>query len=141
MKKNIVIIVFLLFTASFPGIGARFGGVNPQDNDKGIGPVKDVKLGPVDKKMADEGKKIFISKCMLCHDLDQAKIGPPLRNITKERTPEFVMNYLINTSQMQKEDPAVKALINKYMGVVMPSPDITQTQARQVLEYLRSVTK
>jgi cytochrome c len=141
MKKHLLIVALSLVMVSFLSMGARFVRLNPQDGDRGIGPVKNLKLGPVDKKMADDGKKIFISKCLLCHDLDQAKVGPPLRNMTKERTPEFLMNYLINTSQMQKEDPEVKAMIEKYYGVVMPAPDITQTQAREVLEYLRSVAQ
>ena len=112
-----------------------------QDKDLGIGPVKSVKLGPIDKKMGDEGKSLFNTKCIVCHELDQKKVGPPLRNVTKERAPEYIMNLLVNAQQMQKEDPIVKDLFRKYNNVPMPDPVFTQAQARSVLEYLRSVVK
>ena len=115
-------------------------GSNPQKN-QGIGPVKNVELGPINKKMVEEGKSIFNDKCIVCHDMDQKKIGPLLRNISKERTPEYIMNFLLNSVQMQKEDPFVKDLLKKYNNVLMPDPDINQIQDRSVLEYLRSMAK
>ncbi|MGD8923107.1 MAG: hypothetical protein PVH24_07630, partial [Candidatus Zixiibacteriota bacterium] len=35
---------------------------HPQKNP-GIGPIKEVKLGPVDQKMADKGKHLFDQRC------------------------------------------------------------------------------
>ena len=101
---------------------------------------KEVPLGPVDKTMAAKGKTLFNSKCMICHDLKQDKIGPALGNITKIRTPEFIMNLLLNTDQMQKEDHVIKELIKKYR-VLMTPPNISKEQARAIVEYLRSVAK
>lgn len=115
--------------------------LNQQEKtDKGIGPVKNLELGPVDVKMVAQGKSLFNNKCLLCHDLDQKKIGPPIRNITKTRPPEFIMNLLLNTIQMQQEDPIIKDLISTYK-VPMTPPEFTKEQARSVLEYLRSVAK
>ena len=113
----------------------------PQNQDPGVGPVKNVVTGPIDSKMVADGKKIYLAKCVVCHELDIKKIGPPLRNITKERTPEYIMNLLVNAVQMQKQDPFVKDLLKKYNNVLMPDPAISQAQARTVLEYLRSVAK
>lgn len=110
-------------------------------NDKGVGPIKNVTLGPINTKMADQGKSIFTNTCAICHELDQQKVGPPLRNIAKDRSPEFIMNLLLNTTAMQKTDPYVKALIVKFNNIVMIDPGFNQTQARAVLEYLRSVEK
>jgi cytochrome c len=141
MKKYPFLTVSSLVVISVLGIGASVIRLDPQAKDHGIGPVKNVELGPLNKKMADEGKAIFTTKCFLCHELDQKKIGPPLRNITKDRAPEYIMNLIVNSVQMQKEDPNVKALIKKYNNVIMPPPGINQTQARSVLEYLRSVAK
>jgi hypothetical protein len=111
-----------------------------EQKDYGIGPIKNLKLGPIDSKMVQKGKDLFNNKCLLCHDLDQKKIGPPLRNITNTRTPEYIMNLMLNTLQMQKEDPVVKELITIYK-VPMTPPDFTPEQVRSVLEYLRSVSK
>ena len=115
--------------------------INQQENkDYGIGPAKNIKLGPIDPKMVLKGKDLFNNKCLLCHELDQKKIGPPLRNITKTRTPEYIMNLLLNTVKMQQDDPIVKELITIYK-VPMTPPDFTPEQVRSVLEYLRSVAK
>lgn len=111
-----------------------------EKNDKGIGPIKNIKLGTLDLKMAAKGKNLFNSKCLLCHDLDQKKIGPPLRDITKIRTPEFIMNQLLNTTQMQKEDQIIKDLIAVYK-IPMTPQELSADQARAILEYLRSVNK
>lgn len=111
-----------------------------EQKDYGIGPIKNIKLGPIDSKMVQKGKDLFNNKCLLCHDLDQKKVGPPLRNITKTRSPEYIMNLMLNTLQMQKEDPVVKGLISIYK-VPMTPPGYTTEQVRSVLEYLRSVSK
>ena len=79
--------------------------------------------------------------CVACHDLDQKKLGPALKNVTKERSPEFIMNLLLNTAQMQKDDPTVKALLKEYNNLPMPDPGFNQAKARSVLEYLRSLAK
>jgi cytochrome c551/c552 len=148
MKNRSLLIVATLVTVSFLSIGASMdragnsGNADPQENkDHGIGPVKNVVLGPIDKKIADDGKSLFTAKCIICHEMDTKKIGPPLRNITKDRTPEYIMNLLVNAPQMQKEDLIVKDLFKKYNNVPMPDPAFTQTQARAVLEYLRTMAK
>ena len=111
--------------------------------DKGIGPFRDktVELGPINQKWVTEGKGLFTSKCVLCHELDQKKIGPPLRNITKDRAPEYILNMVVNPTKMQKEDADVKVLIKKYNNVLMTELGLSNDQARSILEYLRSVVR
>ncbi|MCL5028084.1 MAG: cytochrome c [Bacteroidetes bacterium] len=109
-------------------------------NDMGVGPVKEVTLGPIDKKLAAAGAKIFNSKCIACHQLDTRLVGPPLRNITKKNTPEFIMNYLLNTTEMQKKDPLLIKLVNEYK-IIMPDQQLSKDDARGVLEYFRSTEK
>ncbi len=115
--------------------------VVPQDKNLGIGPIKKLVLGPIDKKMVEEGKALYTAQCIVCHDMDQKKIGPALKNITKMRTPEYLMNVLLNSAQMQKEDPTMKALLKEYNNMPMPDPGYNQAKARAVVEYLRSVAK
>ena len=113
----------------------------PQDKNLGIGPVKKLVLGPIDKKMVEEGKALYTAQCIVCHDMDQKKIGPALKNVTKMRTPEYLMNVLLNSAQMQKEDPTMNALLKEYNNMPMPDPGFNQAKARAVVEYLRSVAK
>ena len=109
-------------------------------DDNGIGPIKDITLGAIDPKLVIVGKNIFNTKCIACHDLDQKKIGPPLRNITKNNTPAYIMNYLLNTTEMQKKDSLLEKLVDEYK-ILMPDQQLTQNDARAVFEYFRSVEK
>ena len=142
MKKFFSFFVLTVTITLFIGTGVSKAAVLvPQDKSPGIGPIKNVVLGPLNKKWVDEGKGIYNNTCVVCHDLDQKKIGPALKNITKQRSPEFIMNLLLNTAQMQKEDPTVKALLKEYNNLPMQDPNLNQAKARAVLEYLRSVAK
>jgi mono/diheme cytochrome c family protein len=108
--------------------------------DKGVGPVTSVKLGPLDQKMAEQGKALFNSNCSTCHSLNERKIGPALGNITSIRTPEYVMNMILNTTEMQQKDPQAKELVSEY-HMRMPPQSLDRQQARSILEYLRSVNQ
>jgi len=109
-------------------------------NDNGIGPIKSVKLGPIDPRLVAQGEKIFDTKCMACHRLDSRLVGPPLRGITKKNTPEYIMNYLLNTTEMQKKDPLIKKQVAEYK-LLMPDQNLTKEDARAMLEFFRSKDK
>lgn len=109
-------------------------------DDNGIGPVKELSIMATDQNLAAQGRKIFNSQCIACHQLDGRSVGPPLRNVTKKYTPVFIMNYLLNTTEMQRKDPLLQKLVNEYK-VVMPDQQLTRDDARSVLEYFRSVEK
>lgn len=107
----------------------------------GIGPIKELKLGPINEAMVKEGQNIFNSKCFACHKLESKLVGPALIPIVKKTNPVYLMNYLLNTTEMQKKEPQLKKLIKEFNGVVMPDQDLNKKQARSVLEYLRSKVK
>lgn len=109
-------------------------------NDNGIGPIKEVELGAINPKLVALGKNIFTTKCLPCHQMDSRLVGPPLRNITKKNTPQFIMNYLLNTSEMQKKDSLLIKLVDEYK-VVMPDQLLSKDDARSLLEYFRSMEK
>ncbi len=106
---------------------------------KGVGPIRSVELGPLDEELAESGEAIFTSKCSACHKLDERYVGPPLRDVTTRRTPEFVMNMILNPEGMLREHPEVKQLLTQYY-TPMPNQQLSQDDARAVLEYLRAAT-
>jgi mono/diheme cytochrome c family protein len=112
-----------------------------QNKGIGIGPVKKVKLGKIDANLVNEGKALFSEKCSACHSLDEEVEGPALRQVTKQLKPEYIMNYLLNTTEMQKKDLQLKELIKKYNGEAMPDLGLKEPQARALLEYFRSAAK
>lgn len=113
-----------------------------QLKDNGIGPIKELKLGPINKSLVDKGSNLFYDKCSLCHDIDDVNLAPKLRGVTKVLPPVFIMNYLMNTKEMQQKDPYVKKLIQQWKKVpVMKDQKLKKKDARAVLEFLRSLDK
>lgn len=105
--------------------------------EQGIGPVRDLELGPVDAELASEGETVFTMKCSACHKLDQRYVAPPLGDVLERRTPEFVMNMMLNANEMVQRHPVIKELLAEYF-TPMPVQVTEETEARAILEYLRS---
>jgi cytochrome c2 len=104
---------------------------------KGIGPISSVELGEIDPALVSRGEEIFKLKCSACHKLEERYVAPPLGDVLERRTPEFVMNMMLNSMEMTQRHPAVKELLAEYF-VPMPNQDLTEADARAVLEYIRN---
>ncbi|MCB9263330.1 MAG: cytochrome c [Flavobacteriales bacterium] len=111
---------------------------NPMDN-KGIGPVSSVTLGEINKEMAAQGETIFTDKCTACHKADANFTGPAPKGILDRRSPEWVMNMILNPVQMVQEDPIAKKLMMEFNGSQMANQNLTEEEARKVLEYFRTL--
>ncbi|MBX7183219.1 MAG: c-type cytochrome [Bacteroidia bacterium] len=108
-------------------------------SDKGIGPVTSIELGEVNQAMADKGKATFESKCVACHKIDAKLLGPALAGVTKRRSPEWIMNMILNPEEMTKNNEIAKKLLANHGNVQMTNQQLTQEQAREVLEYFRGL--
>lgn len=106
--------------------------------NKGIGPVKSVKIGPIQKELAEKGEKLFEEKCTACHKVGERYVGPAIAGVTKRRTPEWIMNMMLNPDGMVKEDPIAKELLAQH-NVAMTFQNITQDDSRAILEYFRTI--
>jgi cytochrome c2 len=131
---------------SAAGSGAAAAAVNADgltgfQVEHGIGPViTPITLdGSIDKAMAKSGAQVFEQKCSACHRMDERYVGPALGEVTKRRSPSFVMNMVLNPQGMIEKHPVTKKLLAEYL-VAMPNQNLTQDDARQVLEYLRTQT-
>ena len=108
--------------------------------NKGIGPVKSVDLeDEIDHSMVERGAKVFRQKCTSCHRTDKKFIGPASTAILKRRTPEWIMNMLLNPEEMLRKDPIAKALLKEYYGNPMIDQNLTHEEARAILEYYRTL--
>jgi mono/diheme cytochrome c family protein len=107
-------------------------------NSKGIGRFRDVQLThPPDEKMAARGLTIYQSKCFACHKLSgELLVGPGWAGVTNRRTPEWIMNWITNTKVMLDKDLAAQADMALCL-IRMPNQDLTDDQARDVLEFMR----
>lgn len=106
------------------------------DDGIGVGPIKSVTLGDIDVAMATEGEEIFKTNCSACHKMDKRFVGPSLADVTERRKPEWIMNMIMAPEKMVKEDPVAKELLAEYLAP-MANQNITEDQARKILEYFR----
>lgn len=106
--------------------------------DKGVGPITSVEIGPIDQELVQKGKAVFESKCAACHKLDSKYVGPALGGVTTRRTPEWIMNMILNPEEMTQKDPLAKQLLEEHL-TQMTFQDISQEDARAILEYFRSI--
>jgi mono/diheme cytochrome c family protein len=108
--------------------------------NKGIGPVKSVTLGAdIDQAMAAKGADVYKSKCTACHKVEKKFIGPSPMGIFKRRSPEWIMNMILNPDEMVQKDPDAKALLMEFNGSPMVNQSLTEEEARSVLEYFRTL--
>lgn len=108
--------------------------------NKGIGPITSVELGEtIDEALVKEGQKIYEASCVICHKVDTKFIGPAPKGILQRRTPEWVMNMILNPGRMLKDDPLAKDLFMEFNGSPMSNMNLTEDQARAVLEYFRTL--
>ncbi|MEB2328737.1 MAG: cytochrome c [Ignavibacteriaceae bacterium] len=107
-------------------------------SDTGIGPIKKIEIpATIDQNLVNKGKEIFEAKCTACHKFDEKFTGPPLSGVTKKRKPEWIMNMMLNPVEMTQKDPEAKRLYQEYL-LQMTFQDVTEADARAILEYFRS---
>ena len=118
---------------------AAEAAANPALTDKGVGPITEVSLGEIDPQLVKKGSDLFVAKCSACHKMDKRFVGPPLRGITERRTPEWIMNMILDPDKMVKENKIARDLLMEYISP-MANQSLTQDEARAILEYFRSET-
>ncbi len=108
--------------------------------NKGIGPIKSLTLGAtIDDALALKGQENFKLKCTACHKPDKKFIGPAPTGILERRSPEWIMNMILNPQEMVEKDPIAKQLLIDNNGSPMANQSLTEEEARSILEYFRTL--
>jgi cytochrome c2 len=101
--------------------------------------VKEVKLGAtIDPALSQQGGKVFDVTCTGCHKYDERYVGPALGKVLTRRTPEYVMNMILDTETMVEKDDTVRCMLQTYL-MKMPNMQVDEKDARAVVEHLREV--
>ena len=109
-------------------------------SNKGVGPITSLALPTeIDQTMATKGKDVYDKMCTACHRADRKFIGPSPNGIMERRTPEWVMNMILDPEGMVANDPLAKALLIEFNGSPMANQNLTEEEARSVLEYFRTL--
>ncbi|MAP55087.1 cytochrome c [Altibacter sp.] len=109
-------------------------------SSKGVGPIKNLELPEtIDQGLASQGQELFKTKCTACHKVGKKFIGPAPDGVTKRRSPEWIMNMILNPEEMVQKDPIAKQLLIDYNGSPMANQSLTEAEARSILEYFRTL--
>lgn len=112
---------------------------NPSyDPERGEGKFSNVQVSEkLDVTKADAGQKIFEVKCSACHKLtDEKLVGPGWKGVTSRHKPEWIMNFITDPDPMLDKDPKAQAMLEICL-VRMPNQNLTDDDARNVLEFMR----
>ena len=108
--------------------------------NKGVGPIKSINIpAEIDQAMATHGKDVFDKMCTACHRAGKKFIGPAPDGIMERRTPEWVMNMILDPEGMVKNDPLARELLIEFNGSPMANQSLSEEDARAVLEYFRTL--
>lgn len=109
-------------------------------NNKGVGSITSLTLPTeIDQTMVAHGKDVYEKMCTACHKADKKFIGPPPTGILSRRSPEWIMNMILNPEEMVQQDPLAKDLLMEFNGAPMANQHLSEEEARAVLEYFRTL--
>ncbi|NEN23915.1 c-type cytochrome [Cryomorpha ignava] len=150
--KNLKSVIFILLSVTFL-VACGGGDSNSESNEtdatqekakelsadpKGVGEVKNVELtDPLNMEMIAQGKGIYEMKCSACHKLsDQRVVGPGWAGVTNRRSPEWIMNMIMNVDVMLEEDAEARKLLEECL-TRMPNQGVSKESARELVEFMR----
>jgi mono/diheme cytochrome c family protein len=108
-------------------------------DNKGIGPIKNLELAAIDEEMVKRGEELFKTNCSACHKVDKRFIGPSPKGIMTRRSPEWIMNMILDPQTMVEQDRCAMDLLVEFNGAAMANQNLTEEQARDILEYFRTL--
>lgn len=136
ITKSILILLFVPILIGFNACGGSGGEQKVEE----FTTVKDLKVGPLDKDLAAKGQSLYEAKCTACHKFDERFVGPPLRNVVKKRSPEYIVSMISSPDKMLQSNDTTKALLKQYM-TQMTNQNVSVDDARAIFEYLRQINE
>lgn len=108
--------------------------------DKGVGQIKSITLdAAINTEMAAAGEALYKTNCTACHKIEKRFIGPSPKGILERRSPEWIMNMILDPKLMTEEDQCAKDLLVEFNGAAMSNQNLTVEQTRSILEYFRTL--
>lgn len=134
--RNFYISFILIWTLSCSGNNQQ-RVLSEFESEHGIGPITSViELGSYDPELADRGRQIYTTLCVMCHGQNDTDIAPSLEGVLDRRSPEYIMNMILNPIGMTRWHPTRSD--EKRFLTSMPYQSLTTEEARAIVEYLRS---
>ena len=71
--------------------------------------------------------------------INKESIGPAIEGILNRRSTEWVMNMILNPTEMLEKDPQAKKLLKEYNNVYMYNQHLIEEEVREIIEYFRTI--
>lgn len=142
LRYLVLVVVALSWFVACGGGEEEEEGLTEFQLNYGIGPVTErLDIGDeLNMDMVAQGRQVFDAICAACHQLDASISGPRLRNVTDNREPEFIMNYILNPDEMRELHPVGQELDEEYT-IRMVNMGVSREDARAIVEYLRAAAR
>jgi cytochrome c2 len=87
--------------------------------------------------LAQDGATLF-KPCAACHTIGGGKtVGPDLKGITKQRTNEWLIQFIQSSGKLIKSgDPDAVAVFKQYNNIPMPDNALTADQVNKILAHI-----
>jgi cytochrome c551/c552 len=87
--------------------------------------------------LAQDGATLF-KPCAACHTIGGGKtVGPDLKGITKQRTNEWLVQFIQSSTKLIKSgDPEAVAIFKQYNNIPMPDNALTAEQVNKILDHI-----
>ena len=137
MYKFTLLLLIINFGCNSNSKEASFSSLK---NNKGIGPVSEIVFdNEINQNQAQSGKKLFNQLCTSCHMIKEESVGPAIKGILDRRSPEWIMNMILNPTEMVQNDPIAKKLLAEYNNEYMYNQNLIEDEAREIIEYFRTL--
>jgi cytochrome c2 len=88
------------------------------------------------------GESLFNANCTACHAISERVIGPPLKDVHKRHSPEWLAGFIKNSAEMiGKGDPEAVRIYKEYNEVSMTSfANLSEKEIQSILLYLQKMS-
>ena len=90
----------------------------------------------------DDGKKIFMTRCAGCHNVNKRLTGPALAGVHERHSIEWIVNFVKSSQTVVKSgDKEAVALFQQFNGIQMPDhSDLSADNIKSIVDYVKSAT-
>ena len=87
----------------------------------------------------EEGKRIFMTRCAACHNVNKILTGPALAGVHERRSIEWIIQFVTSSqSLVKKGDEQAVALFEKFNKIPMPDhKDLTAENIKNIVEFIK----
>ena len=92
-----------------------------------------------DESVVKNGESLFKGNCTVCHGIDDAVIGPALRDVHERRNEDWIYAFIKNSQKVIKSgDEYAVNLYNQYSKTLMTSFDFSDEELTAILTYIKA---